>query len=351
MVPRPLDQQCRCQPGHVPDLCCKSPSSSAYSSNHELRQAGFKTARVWGFGTTNNAAVETNVYYQVLNSSGQYFNMDANTGIGRLDYALSAASTYGLKLVLPLLNNFDDLGGINTYLNAYGGTHASFYTDTKSQTAYKNYIKFIVNRYKTSTAIFSWELCNEPRCSGCASSVITNWATTISQYIKSLDANHMVSLGDEGWLQPSFVGGDGTYAYSGYEGIDFVKNLAIPSIDYGTFHLYADQWGYNYSWGSTWISQHNAIGKAAGKPVVLEEYAAPTAALREQYMPQWQNTVLSQTSVASDSLWQFATTYADGTNPYDEYAVYYNATSGSDWQTLGVKHAADMAAKVGTATT
>ena len=160
----------------------------------------------------------------------------------------------------------------------------------------------------------------------------------------------MVSLGDEGWLQPSFTGGDGTYAYSGYEGVDFVKNLAIKTIDYGTVHLYPDQWGYNYSWGNTWIAQHNAIGKAVGKPVVLEEYAASTVALQEQYMPQWQSTVLTQTSIASDSFWQFATKFADGTNPYDEYAIYYNTTAGSTFQRLGTAHAKDMAAKKATAT-
>ena len=159
----------------------------------------------------------------------------------------------------------------------------------------------------------------------------------------------MVSLGDEGWLQPSFTGGDGTYAYSGYEGVDFVKNLAISTIDYGTFHMYPDQWGYNYSWGNTWITQHNAIGKAAGKPVVLEEYAAPTAELREQYFPQWQSTIVSKTSIASDAYWQFATTFADGTNPYDNYAIYYNATAGSDSANLGTAHAKAMAVKQATA--
>lgn len=160
----------------------------------------------------------------------------------------------------------------------------------------------------------------------------------------------MVSLGDEGWLPPSYAGGDGSYAYSGYEGVDFVKNLAIKTLDYGTFHMYPDQWGYNYSWGSTWIAQHNAIGKAAGKPVVLEEYAAPTAALRKAWMPLWQDTVLKQTSVAADAFWQFATTFADGVDPYDEYAVYWNATAGSDYQVLGTGHAKAMAAKVATAT-
>ena len=160
----------------------------------------------------------------------------------------------------------------------------------------------------------------------------------------------MVSLGDEGWLPPSYAGGDGTYAYSGYEGVDFVKNLAIRTIDYGTVHVYPDQWGYNYSWVNTWITQHNAVGKAANKPVVLEEYAASTEAVREEFMPQWQSTVLSKTSIASDAFWQFATTFPDGTNPYDQYAIYYNATVGSTFQRLGTAHAKDMAAKPAIAT-
>ena len=74
----------------------------------------------------------------------------------------------------------------------------------------------IVNRYKNSPAIFAWELANEPRCSQCPSSVITNWATSISAYIKSLDSKHMVALGDEGWFDTASIG-DGSYAYSGYE--------------------------------------------------------------------------------------------------------------------------------------
>ena len=53
----------------------------------------------------------------------------------------------------------------------------------------------------------------------------------------------MVALGDEGWFDTASIG-DGSYAYSGYEGVDFVKNLAIPTLDYGTFHCYPNQWGY-----------------------------------------------------------------------------------------------------------
>ena len=43
-------------------------------------QSQLKVARVWGFSETNNAATASGVYFQVLNSSGQYFNFDSNTG-------------------------------------------------------------------------------------------------------------------------------------------------------------------------------------------------------------------------------------------------------------------------------
>lgn len=257
-------------------------------------------------------------------------------GIPRLDYAISAAERYGVKLVLPLLNNWDDLGGINSYTTAFGGNSTSFYTDQKSQTASKNYIKFIVERYKKSSAIFAWELCNEPRCRGCPPSTIYNWASDISAYIKSLDPRHMVTLGDEGWFYPPE--GDGSYAYSGYEGVDFVRNLGIETLDYSTFHLYPDQWGYNYSWGSEWILQHDAACQAAGKVCVLEEYGASSDMVAN--MQPWQETVLcNTTNIGYDSFWQFGTS---GVGATDEYSVFYKT---SDYQVLAMQHAEDMLKK------
>jgi len=41
---------------------------------------------------------------------------------------------------------------------------------------------------------------NEPRCPGCDVSVLTSWAEEISAYIKSIDPNHLVALGDEGFF-------------------------------------------------------------------------------------------------------------------------------------------------------
>ncbi|KAL8712598.1 MAG: hypothetical protein Q9220_003129 [cf. Caloplaca sp. 1 TL-2023] len=322
------------------------PSKCERLFNIDGKTQYFAVTRVWGFGTTNDPSKTYDVYYQILNSTGQYFNYNPSNGIARLDYAVSAAQKYGIKLILPLLNNFDDLGGINTYTNVYGGTHQGFYTNVAAQAAYKNYIKFIVNRYKSSPAIFSWELCNEPRCSGCDPSVITKWATDISAYIKSLDRNHMVSLGDEGWLTSTSAttisNYEQSYAYTGYEGVDFQTNLAIKTIDYGTFHLYPDQWGYNFTWGNTWITQHNAIGKALGKPVLLEEFAVAQGQDRVGIMGGWQNTVLTKTSVAGDMMWQFGTQFPSGTNPFDYYAMYWNT---SEYKVLGDQHAKAMTAR------
>jgi mannan endo-1,4-beta-mannosidase len=160
------------------------------------------------------------------------------TGISRLDTVVSLAEKYNLKLVLALMNNWDDFGGINIYSAAFGSNATSWYTNPHSQSAYRRYIEFIVNRYKHSPAIFAWELGNEPRCKGCDTGVIYEWAKGVSSFIKRLDGRHMVTLGDEGWLCPPE--GDGTYAYDCSEGVDFVRNLEIETLDYGYSSLYSD---------------------------------------------------------------------------------------------------------------
>ena len=241
------------------------------------------------------------------------------------------------------MNNWDDYGGINSYSTAFGSNATTFYTDGPTQKAYKNYIKTLVTRYRSSPAVFAWELCNEPRCHGCDSSVVTTWATGISQYIKSLDPNHLVTLGDEGWLAPADGLGDGSYAYSGAEGVDFVANLKIKTLDYGVFHLYPNSWGYNYTWGSEWIAQHDLLGKKAGKPVILEEYGTPFPHNHTGTEAPWQEAVLDS-GLAADQIWQFAT--PDLSVPVEDIidvnSIFYNDT---EYKTLAREHAARMEAK------
>ena len=146
-----------------------------------------------------------------------------------------------------------------------------------------------------------------------------------------------MTLGDEGWL---CSGGDGSYAYGCGEGVDFQKNLGISTLDYGTFHLYPDSWGYNETWGNTWILEHDAIGKAANKPVVLEEYGAVVDMVASEQ--QWQATVLNQTEIAADQFWQFSTTLPSGTNDGDNFSLQYGS---ANYTILATTHAKAMLAK------
>lgn len=309
------------------------------TATSEIAQSGLRVVRVWGFGNVNEATNEQ-VYYQLLDNVTNTISINYGVnGIGRLDSAIAHAEKYGLKVVLPFLNNWNDLGGINTYC-AYAGCNATtFYTNAVAQSAYQSYISFVVNRYKNSPAIFAWELCNEPRCHGCSNDIIYNWASATSAYIKSLDPSHMVTLGDEGWF---CEGGDGSYAYSCSEGVSFSRNLEISTLDYGTFHLYPDQWVYIYDWGNTWISEHAALAQKYNKPIVLEEYGSPISQVnRTSIDNQWQSTVLAS-NIAYDSFWQFGTTLPSGVNDSDVYSLYYGTMS---YQQLAIDHAQAMADK------
>lgn len=308
--------------------------------------------RVWGFGDTNTAPDPSNqdptrVYYQVLNSSGSYINFGAD-GLQRLDYAVSSADRHGVKLILNFVNNWGDYGGIAAYTAAFGANATEWFADGASQRVYRNYIDVLVSRYRGSPAIFAWELANEPRCHGCAASVVTRWAAETSRYVKALDPAHMVTLGDEGWFAPAdggrVAGDDGSYAYSGVEGVDFIANLGIPTLDYGTFHLYPDSWGYDDStWGAEWIAQHDAVGKMLDKAVVLEEYGAPYPGNHTPYYKQWQDAV-PESSLAADQVWQFGTydLSVPASNLGDVNSIYYNDT---EYGALGFRHAAAMLEK------
>lgn len=131
-----------------------------------IATSGLKIVRIWGFNDVNTIPSTGTVWYQYLSSSGSEINT-GEYGLERLDAVVAAAETHGLKLIVNFVNNWSDYGGIAAYVAAFGGSATSWFTDSASQAQYQTYIKTVISRYTTSTAIFSWELANEPRCSGC----------------------------------------------------------------------------------------------------------------------------------------------------------------------------------------
>ncbi|TVY38395.1 Mannan endo-1,4-beta-mannosidase, partial [Lachnellula subtilissima] len=301
-----------------------------------LAASQLKVLRVWGFNDVTSTPSSGTVWYQsFINGSDPVINTGSD-GLERLDYVVQSAEAHGISLIVNFVNNWSDYGGMAAYVSYYGlSANTAWYTSSAAQAQYQKYIAAVVARYKTSKNIFAWELANEPRCSGCATSVITSWVNTTSAYIKGLDPNHMVAVGDEGFGLSGGASGD--YVYSSGEGESFHDNLALSTIDFGTYHLYPSSWGENDTWAQQWIQTHADVGTALGKPVILEEYG-PT---NHTVDLQWQQWVLS-TQTAGDMYWQYGDTLSGGQTANDGNTIYYGTT---EFNTLIAPHASAMAAK------
>jgi mannan endo-1,4-beta-mannosidase len=284
-----------------------------------IASSGMKVLRVWGFNDVTSNPGAGSVYYQSFINGEAKINTGAN-GLERLDYVVKSAEENGVKLIINFVNNWTDYGGMSSYF-AYAGitSNAEWYVSEKAQTQYKAYIKAVVSRYGTSPAIFAWELANEPRCNGCDVDVLTNWVSDSAAYVKSLDSEHMVTTGEEGFG----LEGDGSYPYQFGEGGDFNATCADPNVDFCVYHLYPESWGTDANgeqWGNEWIENHAKICEALGKPCVLEEFGFSNTCSVEL---AWETTALKTKGTGGDMFWQYGDTLSTGQTHQDGNTVYY----------------------------
>ncbi|KKK19644.1 hypothetical protein P175DRAFT_0492671 [Aspergillus ochraceoroseus IBT 24754] len=303
-----------------------------------MRESGLRVLRVWGFNDVNAVPSAGTVYFQ-LHQNGKSTINTGKDGLQRLDYVVQSAEKRGVKLIINFVNYWNDYGGMNAYVQAYGGSsNADFYASDKMQAAYRAYINAVVSRYIDSPAVFAWELANEPRCKGCNTTVLHDWIARTSQYIKSLDSKHMVCIGDEGFGLDT--GSDGSYPYGYSEGSDFAKGLSIDTIDFGTFHLYPGSWGTTNDWGNGWVASHGAACEAAGKPCLFEEYGVTSNHCAVE--TPWQTSALNTTAVSADLYWQYGDTLSTGKSPDDGNTFYYGTEA---FECLVTDHVAAINAK------
>ncbi|KAK4551727.1 hypothetical protein LTR86_010963 [Recurvomyces mirabilis] len=288
----------------------------------QMKSAGLTVLRIFAWSDNVGSA---------SSSSFQYWSGSNNTPnpaafAANMDPIIAAAEAAGIKLVIPMIGNWGP--SINLYIQQILGSsakHDTFFSNAQIIAAYKKYVSFFVNRYKTSPAVFAWELMNEPRCTGddnrgasssCNTAMLTNWVSQISSYIKSIDSNHMVTVGDEGWFTTA-QGYGSSYPYSGSEGIDWVSNLKLGSIDYGTVHLYPSSWGQTDAWGSTWVTQHGDQARKVGKPVVLEEFGTTSTGSRQSTVDSWLSAAYSA-GYGGFQYWQFVASFPSGYKSPDD---------------------------------
>jgi mannan endo-1,4-beta-mannosidase len=222
--------------------------------------------------------------------------------------------------------------------------HDSFYTDRVIKQWYKDWIAHLLNRvntyngkaYKNDPTFMTWELGNEPRClsagayarsANCTTQTLITWSDEMSTYIKSIDNNHLVSVGDEGF----YCLPNGTHWTENCgEGVDTVAFSRLPNIDVISAHLYPEYWGTDAAWGTEWIKRHISDAKANRRAFMLGEFGLGDQTVRNQVYKAWTDAAFSSggQNGADGALYWILSGQQDGGSlypDYDGFTVYADA--------------------------
>ncbi|KAG6484942.1 mannan endo-1,4-beta-mannosidase 1-like isoform X2 [Zingiber officinale] len=258
-----------------PSLKDKVSSAFREASGH-----GLLVARTWAFSDGGSNALQY--------SPGSY-NEQTFKG---LDFVVSEAKRYGIKLILSFVDNYDSFGGKKQYVQwgreqgQYIASDDEFFTNPVVRGFYKNHIRAVLTRvntitgvaYKDEPTIFSWELMNEPRCqSDLSGRTIQAWITEMAAHVKSIDSNHLLEAGLEGFYGTS---SSERQFNPGVEiGTDFIQNNQIPNIDFATIHSYPDQWlsssddRSQLAFLNKWLDVHiRDASSVLRKPLLITEF-------------------------------------------------------------------------------
>ncbi|KAH0662613.1 mannan endo-1,4-beta-mannosidase 5-like [Solanum tuberosum] len=248
----------------------------------EASGASLSVCRTWAFSDGGDAALQI--------SPGVY---DERILQG-LDFVISEARKYGIRLILSFVNNYKDFGGRSQYAQWAKNagiqninSEDDFYTHPVLKDYYKNHVKKIVTRvntmtriaYRDDSTIMAWELINEPRCNADYSGKTVNgWVQEMASFVKSLDKRHLLEIGMEGFYGDSMP--EKKQINPGFQvGTDFISSHLIKEIDFATIHAYTDQWLSGQSddaqatFMQRWMISHWQDSRTIlKKPLVLAEF-------------------------------------------------------------------------------
>lgn len=224
--------------------------------------------------------------------------LNENLLIG-LDFLLNEMKKRQMTAVICLSNFWPWSGGMSQWVSWIEGSSipyppphpggswsryqeyaSKFYTLEKAVEGQQDSVKKIVSRintvsqiaYSGDETIMAWELANEPR-GGNNRQEFLKWISSSAKLIKSIDKNHLVTLGSEGETMDARDAGN-----------NFLEDHSFSDIDYATFHIWVENWGMydpkNASGTMTmaknvmqnYINDHVAKSKTLKKPVILEEF-------------------------------------------------------------------------------
>lgn len=298
-----------------------------------FEDAGITVVRMWGFydGYDCGYSAQDPSENVIQTAPGQY----SEEALRDLDNVIAKGKERGIRFLLPFINYWDELGGICQYNTWAGASNPStnmsyFINSNEAQQWFRDYISMLLNRvntvtgvaYKNEPAIFGWEIMNEGRNTGADPAVLRDWYREIAQFIKSIDSNHLLTTGEEGFDEgtPSQYSADqysNTYVLRAGEGTSYVMNTAIPEIDFGSAHWYPSDWGLGSSFNQSlvnaqhaWINDHKEIAEDFGKPFMVGEYGYAgwgNQTVLNIYNDMW--NYAEQINLDGSFIWQLTTDY------------------------------------------
>ncbi|XWS54176.1 hypothetical protein CRYUN_Cryun10bG0067300 [Craigia yunnanensis] len=214
-----------------------------------------------------------------------------------LDYVIAEARQHGIRLLLSLVNNLQAYGGKTQYVKwawqegvGLSSSNDSFFFDPSIRKYFKNYVLTVLTRkntitgieYRNDPTIFAWELINEPRCmSDPSGDTLQDWLEEMTAFIKSIDKNHLLTIGLEGFYGPKSLKKStvNPEEWASILGSDFVRNSNITNVDFTSVHIYPDNWFHvlgfeeKRNYVSKWVRSHiEDCDKELKKPVMFTEY-------------------------------------------------------------------------------
>ncbi|MGJ6969354.1 cellulase family glycosylhydrolase [Streptosporangium sp. G11] len=220
----------------------------AYPTFFRIRDA-LDTAKAMGLTVVRSGMAAGGAHELAIRRGSRDYNPVA---FATVDYAIAYAGSIGLRLILPMTDEWHYYaGGRRDFTAPYGLPPEAFYSDERPIADYQHYVNHVMNHvnpltgraYKDDPTIMAWELGNE------LNGMTPQWIATMSERFRAWAPRQLIAAGRQ-------------------FGVDQAA-LNAPGVDIVDVHYYPPT--------AAQIQADAAAVTGAGKVYVAGEYGSPSA--------------------------------------------------------------------------